>query len=456
MKGMLAFLLLFIPVISLSISSPSQLSVTGNTTIDISIFEAPVGSRLTISWSNDRLDIFPGIIYIGQQSMIPTIHVIPSLGVCGKTNVTFTVASTQSVTELDFGQCTVLPGEYNPDNSYLGKKMWDLRDEISRLKYYFLMTPEIQAYIDDITQQIAGANAIDITVSQAEFTRKDIMTHQIELQINQLDLAFRGINKDLSIPSIVVLKDTLSDLGNTYLVGKVEEKLGKVERFNDALYYKREARTILTKAGNSTPFTLYTIKFYNPASTEQSFFFAEDIVVDVADPTPYTNQSITVWNINLKPYELKIVKYAVYRDPDEAITSMAFRLKPPEPTCSDKIRNQNETDVDCGGPCPPCPELEPVATCFDKLWNQGELGIDCGGPCEKKCTTQIEPVKQPLTGPQENATKPGLLESITQWFSNILKPSNRTKEVTANVTNETNFYENYLELIKIIFRPSSP
>lgn len=452
---MLAVILLLIPVIGVSISSPSQLSVTGNKTIDISIFEAPVGSRLTVSWLNEKLDIFPGIIYIDKQSMIPTIHIIPSPGVCGKTNVTFTVASTQSITELDFGQCTVLPGEINPDNSYLGKKMWDLRDEISRLHNYLLMTPEIQAYIDKITQQMAEANLIDITVSQAEFTRKDIMTHQIEAQINQLDLAFRGINQDLPIPSIVVLNDTLSDFGNTYILGKVEENLGKVERFNDALYYKRQTRTILTKAGNSTPFTLYTLKFYNPASTEQSFFFAEDIVADLTDPAPYTNQSITVWNINLKPYELKTVKYAVYRYPDEAITSMAFRLKPPEPTCSDKIRNQNETDVDCGGPCPSCPELEPVATCFDNMWNQGEMGIDCGGPCEKKCTTPIEPVNQPLPGLQENATKPGLLESITQWFSNILQPSNQTI-VEANVTRGKNFVENYLELIKIIFRPSSP
>ncbi len=44
-------------------------------------------------------------------------------------------------------------------------------------------------------------------------------------------------------------------------------------------------------------------------------------------------------------------------------------------TCFDGIRNQGEDDVDCGGPCVPCP------TCRDGIMNQGEEGVDCGGPC---------------------------------------------------------------------------
>jgi hypothetical protein len=82
------------------------------------------------------------------------------------------------------------------------------------------------------------------------------------------------------------------------------------------------------------------------------------------------------------------------------------------PTCRDKIKNQGETGIDCGGPCPPCPsctdrilnqkeektaqmmsadtnELSdcggpfcPVCPrCDDNTQNQGETGIDCGGPC---------------------------------------------------------------------------
>ncbi|MEM3399272.1 MAG: thrombospondin type 3 repeat-containing protein [Candidatus Micrarchaeia archaeon] len=45
------------------------------------------------------------------------------------------------------------------------------------------------------------------------------------------------------------------------------------------------------------------------------------------------------------------------------------------PTCYDGIKNQNETGVDCGGPCEPCP------TCYDGIKNQNETGVDCGGPC---------------------------------------------------------------------------
>lgn len=87
------------------------------------------------------------------------------------------------------------------------------------------------------------------------------------------------------------------------------------------------------------------------------------------------------------------------------------------PTCRDRIRNQGEEGVDCGGPCPPCPGCRdsilnqqeektgqimsadekdrsdcggpfcPVCpTCQDNKRNQGEEGIDCGGPC-KSCAT---------------------------------------------------------------------
>jgi hypothetical protein len=82
------------------------------------------------------------------------------------------------------------------------------------------------------------------------------------------------------------------------------------------------------------------------------------------------------------------------------------------PTCRDKIRNGGETGIDCGGPCPPCPNCRdgvlnqqeekaaqimsadtndlsdcggPLCakcpTCNDNTWNGGETGIDCGGPC---------------------------------------------------------------------------
>ena len=55
-----------------------------------------------------------------------------------------------------------------------------------------------------------------------------------------------------------------------------------------------------------------------------------------------------------------------------------------EETCYDGVKNQDEEQVDCGGPCVPCDTTN--GTCFDGIQNQGELGIDCGGPCNA-CVT---------------------------------------------------------------------
>ena len=52
-------------------------------------------------------------------------------------------------------------------------------------------------------------------------------------------------------------------------------------------------------------------------------------------------------------------------------------------TCNDGIQNQDETGVDCGGVCDPCPP-----SCFNGVldfvdgWQ--EVGVDCGGPCEEE------------------------------------------------------------------------
>jgi tetratricopeptide (TPR) repeat protein len=73
-----------------------------------------------------------------------------------------------------------------------------------------------------------------------------------------------------------------------------------------------------------------------------------------------------------------------------------------EGTCTDIVKNQDETDVDCGGlVCEPCDLFErclidfdcksgfcnPIdgicmePTCIDGFKNQGEERVDCGGPC---------------------------------------------------------------------------
>ncbi len=51
------------------------------------------------------------------------------------------------------------------------------------------------------------------------------------------------------------------------------------------------------------------------------------------------------------------------------------------PTCNDGIQNGDETGVDCGGSCSPCP------TCNDGVQNGDETGVDCGGSCAPCDTT---------------------------------------------------------------------
>ena len=70
------------------------------------------------------------------------------------------------------------------------------------------------------------------------------------------------------------------------------------------------------------------------------------------------------------------------------------------PHCSDGQRNGSETDIDCGGNCPPCEDIvvttptgsntpPPIRkpTCYDGRQNGLETGIDCGGNCPRRCNT---------------------------------------------------------------------
>ncbi len=61
------------------------------------------------------------------------------------------------------------------------------------------------------------------------------------------------------------------------------------------------------------------------------------------------------------------------------------------PTCTDGIKNGQETGIDCGGPtCPPCTS---TATCTDGIKNGQETGIDCGGPTCPACPTCTDGIK---------------------------------------------------------------
>jgi|GEM_PF-1168166 len=60
------------------------------------------------------------------------------------------------------------------------------------------------------------------------------------------------------------------------------------------------------------------------------------------------------------------------------LSDLGITNTPTISTCSDGIKNQNETGIDCGGNCAPC-QIEP--TCNDGIQNGNETGVDCGGDC---------------------------------------------------------------------------
>lgn len=90
---------------------------------------------------------------------------------------------------------------------------------------------------------------------------------------------------------------------------------------------------------------------------------------------------------------------------------------PPAPTCTDAVRNGGESDVDCGGPCAACADgrgcsseadcvsgvcddgvcvaTSAAPTCADGFSNGSESDVDCGGGCPpcgvgRSCRTRTD------------------------------------------------------------------
>ena len=68
--------------------------------------------------------------------------------------------------------------------------------------------------------------------------------------------------------------------------------------------------------------------------------------------------------------------------------SFSFCIGSTAPTCTDGIKNGNETGIDCGGSCQPCS----TSSCTDGIKNGNETGIDCGGSCAP-CATCNDGIK---------------------------------------------------------------
>ena len=63
----------------------------------------------------------------------------------------------------------------------------------------------------------------------------------------------------------------------------------------------------------------------------------------------------------------------------------------------------------------------PSASCFDKIQNEGELGVDCGGPCATVCTPSAQPINvlsvHDFTSPSGNETFLGKIANPNTDFA---------------------------------------
>ncbi|KAI8471296.1 MAG: hypothetical protein J3K34DRAFT_235982 [Monoraphidium minutum] len=103
-----------------------------------------------------------------------------------------------------------------------------------------------------------------------------------------------------------------------------------------------------------------------------------------------------------------------------------------EPSCSDTVQNGDETDIDCGGTCAPCPDgrtclgnldclsercSSGTCSCGDGQMNGDETDIDCGGSClpcadGKSCSADMDCQSMVCDPTDERCLKPSCQDTI--------------------------------------------
>ena len=122
----------------------------------------------------------------------------------------------------------------------------------------------------------------------------------------------------------------------------------------------------------------------------------------------------------IKPGDYNLKVFANYGEGKVATSSFSFGIEespapPVQPSCKDKIRNQDELGPDCSGvcggywydgSCHTIPQTVPPEgeNCNDEKQNQDETGIDCGGVCggywyDSSCHSAPKPTTPPTIQP---------------------------------------------------------
>ncbi|HLT36875.1 MAG TPA: hypothetical protein VK034_11340, partial [Enhygromyxa sp.] len=134
-------------------------------------------------------------------------------------------------------------------------------------------------------------------------------------------------------------------------------------------------------------------------------------------------------------------------------------------SCTDNVKNGDETAIDCGGSCPPCDDglacVEPsdcssgvcvgeicqAPSCDDEVQNGDELGVDCGGPDCGFCqhgnfSTELDDFEgSAATIPQVAMfadrsfalTYNGPMQARARWFDELGAPQGPGVELSATV-----------------------
>lgn len=106
--------------------------------------------------------------------------------------------------------------------------------------------------------------------------------------------------------------------------------------------------------------------------------------------------------MNIPPGSYFLTASATYKDVEKKASPIIINVikEGTQDTCFDGKKNQDETNVDCGGVCKRC------ETCSDDTKNQDETDVDCGGVCTPciSATTTTTTVPQPTTTRQGAAT----------------------------------------------------
>ncbi|MFH0870181.1 MAG: hypothetical protein V1866_03935 [archaeon] len=212
---------------------------------------------------------------------------------------------------------------------------------------------------------------------------------------------------------------------------------------------KLSSESVAFSPGDEVKFTLevtnmgskdrFDVTFqYKVIDSDNNVISSKEETIAISTSTSYYKSVKLASGMKQGDYTLKV--FANY---DEKIATAAFSFtvgeRKPLPvtkaSCSDGIRNQDETNADCGGVCggywydgkcntkpeaggPIQPE-SPKATCRDSLKNQDEEGVDCGGVCggywyDSGChdvpKADIKPIEPEPTGTEKKTVAATLID----------------------------------------------